>query len=60
MPGVNSPKAPIENTPVFVMPGLPGYALEGSAANRLTDAAPVGGREGALREKIRYFCRSLC
>ena len=30
------------------MPSLPGHALEGSAANRLTDAAPVGGREGAV------------
>jgi hypothetical protein len=30
------------------MPSLSGYALEGSAANRLTDAAPVGVREGAV------------
>ena len=30
------------------MPSLPGHALEGSAANQLTDAAPVGGREGAV------------
>ena len=48
MPDVNSPKVPFENSPVFVMPSLPGHALEGSAANRLTDAAPVGGREGAV------------
>jgi transposase len=31
-----------------MMPSLPGHGLEGSAANRLTDAAPVGGREGAV------------
>ena len=48
MPDVNSPKVPFENSPVFVMPSLPGHALEGSAAKRLTDAAPVGGRESAV------------
>jgi len=37
-----------ENSPVFVTPGLPGHAPEGPAADRLTDAAPVGGREGAV------------
>jgi transposase len=30
------------------MPSLPGHALEGSASNRLTDAAHLGGREGAV------------
>ena len=48
MPDVNSPNVPIENSPVFVTPGLPGQALEGRASRRLADAAPVGGREGAV------------
>jgi transposase len=37
-----------ENSPVFVMPGVPGHALERPAAHRLADAAPFGGREGAV------------
>jgi transposase len=37
-----------ENSPGFVTPGLPGHAPEGPAADRLTDAAPIGGREDAV------------
>jgi hypothetical protein len=39
---------PIENSSVFVTPGLPGHALEGRAARRLTDAAPLGERKAAV------------
>jgi hypothetical protein len=38
----------IENSPVFVTPGLPGHALEGPAARQFGDAASHGGKDGAV------------
>ena len=46
--GRKLPNVPFEKSPVFVTPGLPGHALEGRAARLLADAAPLGGREGAV------------